>query len=481
MGRIGPALFFLFILSFQLVSAQSFTPWDAYLTNINTEIKNGQDARVELTILNNKETSDTFRLFIDTLSFSVSSETPSDYLSGMTIPQRDAKSAILSFRPFGKLEPGFYQIPITVNSVKEGNSRTVFTYVRIKSDSPEIRDYFAAVDRFLKIPAQADPRQPIPIEINLKNLNPKNITRLEIHLKSKLINKYIETTLKPLESKVLTTEVVLDPLTPPQNDSLQLLLVINNQSLYPVIKEPYSVLAYSEVIVAPADRSSGFLTKGSEQRVTNKGNIKRAYTLEQKTSIIDSIFTRAKPSSYTINKDDATYLAWDLSLVPNESITIYSTTSYVPLFVILLIIIFGVMAYFIFRSPIVISKEASVLATKEGGISKMKVLIHLKNRTGKSFDKVVIVDKIPNIVEIDKDDEVGTIKPTRVFSNPKEGTSVKWEIGGLEKFEERLITYKIKSKLTILGGINLPQAMVHYTTKGGKELIVKSNRLDVSL
>src|SRR3989344_1038266 len=439
MGRIGPALFFLFILSFQLVSAQSFTPWDAYLTNINTEIKNGQDARVELTILNNKETSDTFRLFIDTLSFSVSSETPSDYLSGMTIPKRDAKSAILSFRPFGKLEPGFYQIPITVNSVNEGNSRTVFTYVRMKSDSPELRDCFAAVDRFLKIPAQADPRQPIPIEINLKNLNPKNITRLEIHLKSKLINKYIETTLKPLESKVLTTEVV------------------------------------------PADRSSGFLTKGSEQRVTNKGNIKRAYTLEQKTSIIDSIFTRAKPSSYTINKDDATYLAWDLSLVPNESITIYSTTSYVPLFVILLIIIFGVMAYFIFRSPIVISKEASVLATKEGGISKMKVLIHLKNRTGKSFDKVVIVDKIPNIVEIDKDDEVGTIKPTRVFSNPKEGTSVKWEIGGLEKFEERLITYKIKSKLKILGGINLPQAMVHYTTKGGKELIVKSNRLDVSL
>ncbi|MEK6968059.1 MAG: hypothetical protein AABX51_05505 [Nanoarchaeota archaeon] len=388
---------------------------------------------------------------------------------------------MLIFRPFGKLEPSVYQIPITVTAAKKGTSRTVYAFIRVKSDNPEIRDYFAAVDRFLKIPAQVDPRQPIPVEINLKNRNPKNITNFKLFLKSNLVEKYIETTLKPLESKVVTTEIVLDPLTPPQIDSLQLLLIIDNVTLNPAIKEQYSIMSYSDVIAEQTGSEAGFLTKSQEHQITNKGNIQRTYTLELKTSVIDSLFTRSDPASYTINKDDATYLAWDLTLGPNESQTVSTSTSYLPVFVILLIILSSVIAYFVFRSPIVISKEASVLATKEGGISKMKVLIHVKNRTGKAFDKVVIVDKISNIVELEKDEEIGTIKPTRVFQNPREGTTVKWEIGGLEKFEERLITYKIRSKLTILGGINLPQGMVHYTTKGGKENIVKSNRLDLSL
>ncbi|MEK6967374.1 MAG: hypothetical protein AABX51_01965, partial [Nanoarchaeota archaeon] len=86
MGRFGGLVLLFVLLAAHSVHAQSFTPWDAYLTDIKPEVKLGEDARVEFTILNNEEQGDTFRFFIDTLQFSVSSETPSDYLSGMVIP-----------------------------------------------------------------------------------------------------------------------------------------------------------------------------------------------------------------------------------------------------------------------------------------------------------------------------------------------------------------------------------------------------------
>ncbi|TAL53430.1 MAG: hypothetical protein EPN86_04425 [Nanoarchaeota archaeon] len=481
MGRfVGLTLLFLILISVS-VTAQSFSPWDVSHNDINTEIRPGEQASVQLTITNNQDDPDTFRLFIDTLSFSVQSQTPSDYFTGMNVQAKDIKTAVLYFKPLGILEPAVYQIPVLIKAVKQGTSKTEFIYLRVRSNSPDIRDYFAAVDRFLTIPAEADPRQPIPIEINLKNRNPKNISTLQIYLSSNVANKYIETDLKPLESKIVTTELVIDPLTPPQNDSLQLKLVVDNQTVNPIIKEKFSILAYSDVVVEKKGEQKSFLTKSEQYVLTNKGNVKRRYTYELKTSVIDSVFTSSSPNSYTISKNNANYLAWDIDLGPNETVTVSTTTSYLPVFVIILIIIAGVIVYFIFRSPIVISKEASILTTREGGIAKMKVLIHVKNRTGKTFDKVVIVDSIPNLVELDKEEEVGTIRPTRVFQNPKEATTVKWEIGSLEKFEERLITYKIRSKLTILGGINLPVAQVHYTTKNGKENIVKSNRLDVSL
>ena len=474
---LGVLACFLLLLSL----AQAASPWDSSIIDVNSEIKKGEDAIAEVSITNNELGDDIYRISVDTFSFNVRSDPSSAYLSGMRSTGRDQHKTRLLFKPQAGLEPGTYQIPITIKASKEGTARTHFFFIRLRSDEPEIRDYFAAVDRILKIPSEIDPRQPIPIEINLKNRNAKNITSLTIYLKSNLFEQTINERLAPLESKVLKTEIKLNPLTPPQDGIVELQMLVDNQTVQPIIKEPFSILEYSDVVEKDAAPIGGLLSTERKKEVTNNGNSRKTHRIELKTSFIDSFFTRSDPQSYTINKEDATYLAWDIVLGPNESKTITTTTSYVPLFAVLVLGLAGVICYFVFRSPIVIEKEASVLSTKEGGIAKMKILLHVKNRTGKAFDKVVIVDKVPNLVELDKESELGTIRPTRVFQSPKEGTTLKWEIGGLERFEERLITYKINSKLTILGGINLPTAMVTFSDKKGKEQITRSNRLDVSV
>ena len=106
---------------------------------------------------------------------------------------------------------------------------------------------------------------------------------------------------------------------------------------------------------------------------------------------------------------------------------------------------------------------------------ELKILLHVKNRSNGTIDEINITDTIPHIGEMDKEIQIGTIKPTGIAKH-KTGTIVKWNIVSLERFEERIITYRIRTKLSVLGGIVLPTARVKFKEKG-REMVVRSNKL----
>ena len=146
----------------------------------------------------------------------------------------------------------------------------------------------------------------------------------------------------------------------------------------------------------------------------------------------------------------------------------------------MLSIIAGIILYYFMRSPVMLKKEAIVIGTKEEGISDIKVVLHIKNRSSNVFDKIVITDRLPHIAELSKESETGTINPTSVTRSEKKGVILKWELPGLERFEERIISYKIKSKLSILGGFTLPLAVIRFYDKKGRERMSKSRKVIVS-
>jgi hypothetical protein len=61
----------------------------------------------------------------------------------------------------------------------------------------------------------------------------------------------------------------------------------------------------------------------------------------------------------------------------------------------------------------------------------------------------------------------------------RRGTVPRWEMDVLEAYEERIITYRIKSKLTLIGGIRLPSAKATFDAGGGKERITYSNSINM--
>ena len=137
--------------------------------------------------------------------------------------------------------------------------------------------------------------------------------------------------------------------------------------------------------------------------------------------------------------------------------------------------------YFLYRSPVTIKKESIVTRSiAKEGLSELKVLLHLRNRSPDIIESVVFTDKIPALATLIKEKKVGTIAPTKILNHQKKGTIIKWEFDVLEPFEERIISYKLSTKMTIVGGLSLPPAKIMFKTKKGTDRIEKSNKAQVS-
>ena len=87
-------------------------------------------------------------------------------------------------------------------------------------------------------------------------------------------------------------------------------------------------------------------------------------------------------------------------------------------------------------------------------------------------------DYIKNKNDIEKSLELGTLKPQEV-KHTKRGTLVKWKLSEIDPKEHRLITYKVKSKLKIVGALKLPRAKAFFGRKGRKK-VAFSNAFRIS-
>ncbi len=121
------------------------------------------------------------------------------------------------------------------------------------------------------------------------------------------------------------------------------------------------------------------------------------------------------------------------------------------------------------RNPIISIKEIILEHTGKDNISEVKIRIFVRNRSNKILNNIRIMDKVPPIADVVKGERLGTLQPTKINTTKTKGTIIKWELNTLEPYEERIITYKIKSKLEIVGGLSLPPAKMVFEEKEGKE------------
>jgi hypothetical protein len=99
------------------------------------------------------------------------------------------------------------------------------------------------------------------------------------------------------------------------------------------------------------------------------------------------------------------------------------------------------------------------------------------NRSKYNVLDLLITDKLPSLVDLHKDFEEGTLRPSSILKHDKKGTIMKWQIRTLEPGEERIIHYKVKTRLSILGSLSLPITVVKFKREGKKARVVGSNRL----
>ena len=90
----------------------------------------------------------------------------------------------------------------------------------------------------------------------------------------------------------------------------------------------------------------------------------------------------------------------------------------------------------------------------------IKVVIGLRNRTGRVIKNIRLTDKVHNAT---KEPTEFTLKPTKV-GRMANTTAMFWDIPLLGKKQERMISYRVKCKMH--ERLTLPSATVWFEDKG---------------
>ncbi len=383
------------------------------------------------------------------------------------------------------------------DDIKSGSYivKSVFK-LRISEDTVEVPfDVYIKTSRTAKytpdirttiiLDKEVDPRKENTVKLVLENMNARyyGADNIKIVLESDLFwRKEISTGLSPkLSDKTpnvtLEFPLELDAKQEPVEDTITGYFVIDNKT-YPLAAYGFEVLDYTGSFKEVAELDKSLFKKSVSATYTNTGNNVKKQLIQVPTGFFSRFFTKTTPpAKVTKEIDGGRYFEWEIELEPGESVTIETVTSYRWFFYLLLIAGFFLILNYVMQSPVEIKKEAHNLETAEGGISEMKVKLHVFNKSTKHIGKLEIIDKVPNIVEVMDEFDVGTLKPNKIVKQ-QGSTMIKWDVEELDPNEERILTYKIKSKLSILGDFTLPVANIKYY-RGKKKVLVYSNNVSV--
>jgi len=397
------------------------------------------------------------------------------------IPAGGTVSAVLQLFPSKQITPGRYSIQVEFRSETNGDVLRKGLDVNYVSLESILRKYVPELQVSINLPHEGilDPRGDrngiISIDIGVKNKNPLYLENVIVRLKSQLFD--METSigaLQPLERKFATFDVRLDPHETPKKDTLLAAAIIGNITFVDI--ETFEIASYQLPFVTSSSSSQeAFMKTTTSLEVSNPSNVAKEEEVLLETRLLPSFFTSTSPHATITTKDGKRFLTWRITLPASGSIILRATTNYRPFFYILIIALAALGIYLRLRSPLVIFKSVREVAKHEGGISMFKVILHIKNRSKHSLHGIEVTDSVPSIADIRPGEMSGTLPPTKILTNTRKGSIAKWELHALEGHEERVLSYLVKSKLSILGTLEIPLAKARFVTKKGRHIISRSN------
>ena len=434
-----------------------------------------QIAEYELRIQNPYSYEETFTLSVKDFDWNVWSDPLSDYVGGgVDVPAETNYTMHLYFMPRGYKGVGHFNLPITIETKTGNQEYSGIIPISIISGDLTIGEYAIGLVTKVDVPSEVNPGENFFVEVFVENAYPREVKDVTIKLDSELFHLEDYFNLTSLQKKSFLFPITIDQYQAPINDKLVASFVINEQ----VVKESkayYTVKSKTEVGVVGEEIAPQFLKSTKTIKFKNSGNVHSDYLHLMSVNTMHRWFLKTSPNYYIVKNSEGTFLAWNVQLEPSQESEIQVTTNFRILLYTAIFILVMVGLWLILKSPVTLNKEAKVLEIRDGAISQLRILIHLSNKTGKTMSNIQLADRVPRLATVVKEFEIGTIPPDKIVQDTRGGTLIKWQIEQLEPYEERIISYRIKSGLQVLGDFVLPSAMVRFTTKGGATLKTKSD------
>lgn len=448
-----------FLFALIMVSATYAEPFTYEYEKIVDSIYTNESAYYDLTIYNNNNYADRFQIYTISAFWDIS---PSLI---QAMPTSENKLT-LEVAPIDSKLYGPQLVPVTIKSLVDEFSVIENFYVYIKPSNYTPMEYVPNVAMEVRMDEEIDPRNPISLEVYMRNRNPLNLKELSIEVDSELFSKTYITTLGPLEEK--TNQILfvdIDPLQKPGTYNVEIKLIYNNVTISQSNKQ-LLIKEYSDISVEQTKTKGLFSTK-EKIEVYNDGNSDAVKLIRVKKSFFEKIFTKTSPRYTAVKEEGTSYLTWSVSLKPRETAIINVTTNYTSLVLLIVLIIIIIISYYIFRSPVILFKRAKIASASEHGVTDVKVKLHIKNRSGRTIRNIKIIDKYPKLMSLEDEASLGSLKPTKLLSGDKTHNLLTWNIEVLDPYEERLIVYRLKSGLNIVGNVSLPASKIKFHTASG--------------
>jgi len=439
---------------------------------IDDEISIFGEATFNISITNLKDNVDTITAYspnIDSWSIKLNPDS-------MLLGSDDTETMFLRAKPKEIVEPGReYGVQINIRAKNSDELHKVHAFVNVMSQNQVNREYLPVISIDVPEIGQIDPTSQTTFTLDLENKNVRDIKNLEIHLNSDVYDEKAITELGPLQKKSVQFTLNAPSSTAPQDDNLVITLRLDNLTVLSRSVD-YEIIGV-ELHDFESERSSAFMIKTHNVVIKNEGNLQTEGTYKVPTNILNYFFIRGDADSRIKVIDGKLYKQFHVDLEPGETYSFEVIVSYRPILYLIIALIIIVSFYYLFRSPLIIRKSISSIKTKEGSLSELKVLLHIKNRSRRVYEDIIVLDRVPKITEIGKEFEIGTIKPTKIMNHEKKGTIAKWELSSLDSYEERVIAYKLYSNLNILGGLTLPIGLLKFRNARGREKMISSNKI----
>ncbi len=358
----------------------------------------------------------------------------------------------------------YYDSKIIVSSVIHPESKES---IMLKTYVASAKNIIEIVPRLVQ---QITPGKEINVPIKLKNRS-RLVMDLEVTLGTDIPNiaEPLRVSLRSQEEKQVEMKINVDPTALPGERKITIAAYEKDQLRGSFI---------TEVSILPKDRveedrdvKRGFLSSTTTIIRENKGNVASEQRVEAKYNIIQRIFSSMTPKPETeIGK-----VIWKFTLQPGSKKTIEIYSNYRPL-------LYGIIAVIIFTAIVLFSIERSVVIKKRTfrgkemveGVKEYKIFILVRNGKKYTLSDVKVMDLVPNILNLTSD--FGSLRPDRVQHSDR-ATRLLWNVIKLEPREERVFSYKIRLKDSIVGEVVLPVAIIQFVDAKDKFEQVQSMRV----
>ncbi len=479
------ALFFVLFVAFSIfsqgaIAAAKEPSLVLTATPIKDRVMEGDWAEFDVTIWNNQHLYDEITLSIEEegTQWSMVTRPSVDYLSAIKLAPKGRKITRVLLKDIDLRRDAThpYSVELYAKSRITHAEAAARLPIYLMPFDPSKMEWESNLSIDTHIPAIVDPRRTHSFKIDIKNNNYREYKSLDVALKGNLVDEKAAIHLGRNEQKTIAFTVTFDDDLAPQEDVLTLTFREGGNLLYQA-KVHIEIAQYTTPFEKDVFTTERYLKLTEEIKLSNAQNIEATQRILLPAPFWKGLLTGTSPDAAIESREDGRYYMWEVALDPGASTTLTVTTNYrIPIYLFLLIG-FGIFLFVMFRDPVLINKRAEMIKLHDEGITEFRIIIAVKNRRKQEIRGVKLIEKLPGLVTFIEDGGIGAVGPSKVIHQEK-GTIMHWDMD-LTSEEERLITYYIKTKLSILGGFRLPPAALRFDFDG-KSVKVRSNELDVT-